>query len=92
MGLFDFFRRGQDHELVEIDRRVARLEGRLESIEAAWLTYREQFTRLAQRLEKREQRAAEKDQVAGEGEAVEVVNRDVLKARSLRAFQQRRGS
>lgn len=85
MGLFDMFRRSPDVHLGDLQARLGRLEGRFDGIEASWSGYRDQFTRLAARLEKRDQRAAERATAAVQGGEEPTEPDDVVKARLLRA-------
>ena len=49
-------------------RQLGRLEAQVESIVLTWHNYREQITRLVQRLEKREQRLKAKDAAQDEAQ------------------------
>lgn len=59
MGLRDWFRRPPDME-PEDWKRIGRLEAEVESLQLKWSMYKDQLQRLVQRLEKRDQRAAER--------------------------------
>ena len=90
MGLLDFFRPRVSRTTDELWERFGRLEANVASVTTQWETTRAEFTRLALRLEKREQRAALKETAAvQEGEQVEHVPVEVAAARALRA---RRGN
>ncbi len=60
MGLLDIFRRSRPLESDDL-RRMGRLEAKVESIELQWVDYRDQLKRLVQRLEKRDQRAEQRE-------------------------------
>lgn len=70
MGLFDGSRRARsnhasDRELSPDDwKRIGRLEAEVESLRLQWASYRDELHRLVQRLEKRDQRAAERERAA----------------------------
>ena len=57
MGLKDILRRTPDLD-VDTLKRLGNLEGRFEGLQLQWVTYRDELRKLAQRLEKRDQRAA----------------------------------
>lgn len=67
MGLFDKSRRGPDaqaeHER-DVLLRLGRLEADVESLKLQWASYRDELKRLVNRLEKRDQRAAQRAEVA----------------------------
>lgn len=46
-----------------LQRQVGKLEAEVESLELKWTSYRDELRRLVQRLEKREQRAVEREAV-----------------------------
>lgn len=60
MGLFDVFRRSQPLESSDL-RRMGRLEAQVENLTLQWEGYRDEIKRLVARLEKRDQRAAERE-------------------------------
>lgn len=76
MGLFDWFRRARDSgpdplrdvyaRLGAVAVELETLKGRQEAQRDEWIVMRDELRRLAQRLEKRDQRAAEKVAAAQE--------------------------
>lgn len=90
MSLWDFFRRPNDDRLDRLDGRLRDCEARAAVLAAEWPSYKEQFTRLAQRIEKRAQRAEEREGTVAEASEKALDHPDVVKARYLRAYKERR--
>ncbi len=61
MGLFDIFNRPPPAPTVDEARRMGRLEAEVERLGLEWLAYRDELKRLVSRLEKRDQRALERE-------------------------------
>lgn len=92
MSLSDLFRRpAPERPTLALDdvRRLGRLEAEVETLRLQWAGYRDELKRLANRLEKRDQRAeAREEQARGAAEAepvfpeVDEISRRVLARRN----------
>lgn len=54
-------------EYTDVVRRLGRLEAEVETLHLQWAGYRDEMKRLANRLERRDQRAAERESRSPEG-------------------------
>lgn len=82
MGLFDRSRPVPTHE-ADLLRRIGRLEADVESIKLQWVDFKDVLNRMVQRLEKRDQRAAERAEVASAAAAPPAQLVDATTARIL---------